>query len=292
MVFNGKAVPWTRNEYKVGIAPNGQYILRAGAAHGVSAKAEFTLYTDAKAHRESEPFGVCTVQDIKPFQSTLSQPISASNTSRTLGNSAIAIQTRVGVQEELRVHIPVEEGLFPVFNEALLMQIHQPSSSPQFRFALVDRSGADLEVRREGDDIVFGLLDQRVISHGLTRCIFKAKPDPASISQVIQGAAHYYYHLNRSYLTRDNLRESMTIEFMKLQPVWNYDVGISGWMPVGENLIKDGMITLDIDDTNDNLYGIRVTNRGAVNLYPNIFYFDNSELSIGECTLTTKQSSS
>ncbi|PPQ82270.1 hypothetical protein CVT25_008418, partial [Psilocybe cyanescens] len=125
--------------------------------------------------------------------------------------------------------------------------------------------------------------DKRVTFQGLTRCISKAKPEPLHIRHIFQGAAHYYYHLNRSYLDSENLGNFLTIEFMKLQSTWNYDdIGTSEWEPVGENLIKDGMITLDIDDSDShtNLYGIRIINRGGQDLYPNIFYFDNSELSI------------
>ncbi|KAH9485842.1 Metacaspase-1 [Psilocybe cubensis] len=286
ILFNGKVLSPTRNVFKVDLNPNAQYVLRAGAAHGVSPKAEFTLYADAKALSNQEPCGVSTVLDVGPFQSTLSQPI---NPTRALGQSPIAVQSKSGVQEQLRVHVP-EEALLQIFNEASLVQTREPLAGHQIRFSLADKLIADIEARRQGDDIAFYHLDERVTAHGLTRCIHTANSDPASLCRILQGAATYYYHLNRSYLTSDNLRKSLRFEFFKLQPSWQHDEdGALGWMPMGENLIKDGIITLEIDDAVENLYGIRVTNYSGTNLYPNIFYFDNSELSIESYYSTTTE---
>jgi len=52
--------------------------------------------------------------------------------------------------------------------------------------------------------------------------------------------------------------------------------------PVGENLDVDGVINLTIDPNSEDDYGIKIINNSPLDLYPSLFFFDNSTLSISK----------
>jgi len=49
-------------------------------------------------------------------------------------------------------------------------------------------------------------------------------------------------------------------------------------VPDTPNLVQDGVVDLCVDETS--MYGIKITNDTNVALFPSLFYFDNSDLSI------------
>jgi hypothetical protein len=52
-------------------------------------------------------------------------------------------------------------------------------------------------------------------------------------------------------------------------------------VPVGENLNAGGIVDIVVNP--DDIYGIKLVNNSALNLYPSLFFFDNSDLSICKC---------
>jgi hypothetical protein len=52
--------------------------------------------------------------------------------------------------------------------------------------------------------------------------------------------------------------------------------------PTGENLLVNGIINVTVDSVETN-YGIKITNNSPWDLYPAVFYFDNSDWSVSEC---------
>ncbi|KDR69768.1 hypothetical protein GALMADRAFT_77119 [Galerina marginata CBS 339.88] len=276
-IFNAKARAPVRYSYKIHSESPGKYTLFAGAADGVCHGAEYTVYEDHDSIFEEPPLSVMVVTDIEPFKTHV-KPVSGP--APRLKKPALAVQTRAGAQEELRIYLSLKEDLFPAF-DALLLQMREPGINP-YRIALVeDRSVAHLEVHRHGDRIAFLIIDDRVKSHGLLECIDRVDADPEDLRPVLQGAAHYYYHLNRAYLNNQSIQTHLKVEFLKLEDTGDVREGGSiVRRPIGENLIKDGAIFLDVDENVTDLYGIQITNNWVTGLYLNVFYFDCSELSI------------
>ena len=143
-----------------------------------------------------------------------------------------------------------------------------------------DPSVAHLAIEKENDEIAFVFLDNRITAHGITKYALKARAD--DMIPVLQGAAHFHYHFNRSDLTSKNLEQEIKVEVFKLEFSGQLDEGTFRLLrrPSGKNLLKDGIITLRLHDGVNDVFGIRIINTSERDLYPSIFYFNNSELSI------------
>jgi len=276
IVFNSKAAVWVYTPYTLRLDDSRQYILNAGAVDGVCPDAEFTVYADHDGLPTGPNLGVMVpdkVQRVRTFMRPLSGP------GPSLDKAAFAIQTRSGALEELKVFIPLEDPLIPVF-EATLMQMRTLSNNRHRIMLVHDPSAAHLAIERENDEIAFVFLDKRITARGITKYALKAKAD--DMTPVLQGAAHYHYHLNRSYLTSKKIEQEIKVEFFKLEFSGQLDEGTFRLLrrPSGENLLKDGIITLSLRDGINDVFGIRITNTSKWDVYPSIFYFNTSELSI------------
>ena len=255
---------------------SGRYILNAGAVDGVCPDTEFTVYADHGGLPRGSDLGVMVPDKVEPFRTVmrvLSEPGSS------LDKAAFAIQAWPGSLEELKIFISLEDPLIPAF-EATLMQMKTLGHN-RHRITLVDDpSVAHLAIERENDEIAFVFLDKRITAHGITKYALKAKAD--DMIPVLQGAAHYHYHLNRSYLTSKKLEEEIKVEVFKLEFSGQLDEGTLRLLrrPSGENLLKDGIINLSLHDDVNDVFGIRIINSSRWDVYPSIFYFNNSELSI------------
>ena len=283
VVFNSKATVTAHYPHKLCFDKSGKYVLQAGAADGVCQGAQFTLYaTFADIFRKS--CGVVVVDSVRPFESIV-RPIDPLTLGIPVNGAVYAIQTRAGEQTALNVYMEVTEDLRPAFTAQLLQQ-RDPSANQYTIRPVQDRHIAYLELRRDGNNIRFLILDKAVTQHGVTECIYRAPAIAKSLGPILQGAAHYYYHLKRSYLN-PIIQETVKVEFFKLENSGKYDLSMGGLgrplrKPVGENLVRNGIIFLDIADDED-VYGLAITNLGRRDLYPSLFYFDNSELSISSC---------
>jgi len=281
IVFNSKAADWFYTSYTLRLDNAGKYILNAGAVDGVCPDAEFTIYADHSSLPSGPSLGVMVPDEVEGFQTIMR---SLSEPGPSLDETTFAIQTRSGALEGLKVFIPLEDPLIPAF-KATLMKM-KALSHVRHRIMLVDDpSVAHLAIEGENDEIAFIFFDNRVTAHGITKYALKAKAD--DMIPVLQGAAHYHYHLNRSYLAFEGMEEMIKVEVFKLEFSSQLDEGTFRLLrrPSGENLLKDGIITLSLRDGINDVFGIRIINTSAVDLYPSIFYFNNSELSISGSSL-------
>ena len=276
IVFNSKAADWVYTPCTLRLDYSGQYILNAGAVDGVCPDAEFNVYPDHGGLPRGPNLGVMVPDKVQPFR-TVMRPLSGPSPS--LDKAAFAIQTRAGALEELKVFIPLEDPLITAL-EATLVQM-KTLSHDRHRIMLVDDpSLAQLAIERENDEITFVFLDKRITAYGIAKYALKAEAD--DMIPVLQGAAHYHYHLNRSYLASEGMGEMIKVEVFNLKFSGHFDEGIFRLLrrPSGENLLKDGIITLSLHDGINDVFGIRIINASTEDFYPSVFYFNNSELSI------------
>lgn len=280
--FDAKSPP-TRLAYPIRWE-NSEYHIDAGSTQGISAGAEFAVYTDENAVRTANPLGILVVDRIDLFKTTL-KPIQG-GVPFGIGATAVAVQTKVGVKEDLALHVALDDKLSSVF-EALLGILKdmdmENSESYNAKIALVGRNQAQLEIVREGEELFVRILDERVTVYGIKRIPFPINPDPTAIRPVLRAAAHYYRHFNSGSSMVGDKRYERNIGIQFFRRVT--------WLEAGESDDDDDWEICDWVEgcpfeITDNVYPdyrMKITNKSSRGLYLSVFYFDSNDLSIGEC---------
>jgi hypothetical protein len=257
---------------------NQHYFMDAGTIHGITDGAIFALYNDRSEVWTHPPVAALTASNPQAFSTNLI-PV-AQTPSFDISGQAFALLIRAGEQEDLRLHVQLDKKLMSVFQAlAKEMQIDDPA---QPKFMLVGKETAELDIASVDDHIVFNILDPLVTIHGLNRMPFSIPTDnPGAISLVLRKAAHYFWHLRRTGNGR-GLQSTVGIEFTRLEDVEEeYDEDLNPVRrPCGPNLINDGIVDIAVEE--NAIYGIKLTNKWDKPLYPSLFYFDNSDLSISK----------
>ena len=262
------------------------YEMQAGAAHGITPGAEFSLYNDNLTVAESTPlcvFIVTSAADIGPFTTTLQIKQSSSTISTTLSKTSCVLQTKAGEEEDLLLFSPLDEKLIKLYEALATMMKFYPGKR-QIRPVLERekaRLGLSVVNDKKEDKIAFEILDPRLTEYGLTRMPHTVKNDPREIIPILHGAAHFYLHLNRK--AKDPLVDTyIEIECDTLVPTNEYDdISKTAILkPTGDNLIRSNV--LDVGASNQTMYGFKITNKSGRDLYLNLFYFNNNDFSIGK----------
>jgi hypothetical protein len=278
-LFNAKAPSTGRVFYRVH-KEGDQYVLDAGAAHGINRGAEFAVYSDRLSPPRTSPLGNLVVKEVGPFTADMRLP---DNTSAfVLVDTGYALQTRTGEEEDLRLHI--DDTLAPVF-EALGQDMLRTESNRR-RISLVEKDKAELDIAIDGDRVIFNILNPQVTQFGLNQMPFRVDPTYDAIYPVVRASAHYYWHLRRNSTSRV-LENHIQLDFKKLRELEEYDEDFNLVLePVGDNLNVSGIVDLVVNP--DDMYGIKLVNTSDLDLYPSLFFFDNSDLSICEYSALRK----
>ena len=192
---------------------------------------------------------------------------------------AVAVETGTGGRKALRLYVPGDDAFLPFYTslESLLQD-----DEYQFRnIELVSSaSDSDLEVVRDGDSYALAYHDDRITRHGFQRLFHRVNATVEDMVPFLKAASHYFWGLNRT-TNNTTMTNDVRLEIFKLtESQFEFDgFGRPEMAPTGPNLF-DG-ITFDFVVEEDVPYGIRLTNDTPYDLFPNLFYFDNSDLSIG-----------
>jgi hypothetical protein len=248
--------------------------LGAGAAHGITKGAEFAVYMDRESPPEISPLATLVVKETGPFTSTMH--LSENSPGFMLSGEGYALRTKTGEEEDLRIYIAPDDKLRPIIKELDQSALR---TGPDHRIiSLVEKTKAELDVAMERDRVVFNILNPQVIQFGLKQLPFRIEPAFDDVYRVIRSAAHYNWHLRRNNASR-LLQNRIQVEFKRVEELEDYDDDWNAIIgPVGENLNIDGVVDLVVDS--DAMYGIKLINNTALDLYPSLFFFDNSDLSI------------
>ena len=256
----------------------------AGAAHGINKGAEFAIYQDQESPPKTSPLGTLVVGETSAFTTIMNLPDNASGF--VLTGIGYALQIKTGEEEDLRIHIALDDKLAPIF-EALGKDM-QRACSGHWKIVLLDKAKAELDIAVDGDRVVFNILNSQVTQFGLHRMPFRIKPTYDDVYRVIHASAHYHWHLRRHNISRI-LQDQVQLEFRKVKELDDYDEDFNPIVePVGDNLNVEGVVDLVVDT--DDMYGIKLINNSAHDLYPALFFFDNSDLSICKCAMFTAES--
>ncbi|PVG00050.1 hypothetical protein CPB86DRAFT_813539 [Serendipita vermifera] len=272
-LFRTKAFASMQPVYRVAFE-SGKYTVGAGAAHGISAGAQFAIYENDNAVTRSTPLANLDVHSIDLFSSTLRPPTDTSLFK--LGPSSVALQSRAGTGG-LSLHVPLDEKNMPIFKA--IHNYMQETDPEDKRICLVQKDRAMLEAVVKNGKINFHILDAQAVSYGLRRMHFTIEPTVDAISPILRGAAHYYWHLYRLQ-ANEYIEKGIKIEFTALEKSkTNFDEhGRPILHPVQPNLYHNGVVQITIG--RKTIYGIKITNKTNFDLFPAVFFFNSSDMSI------------
>jgi hypothetical protein len=247
----------------------------AGAAHGITAGAQFAVFQDRESsiQGQGQALGTVAAQTPGPFVTILD---ALPDKTFTLTSDGYALQTRAGVEEDLRLHVAMDEGLLPVF-EALAKEIQQADRGRNI--LLVEKEKAELGIDLENGKVIFNILNPVVMQFGLTRMPHTIDPNDENLIYVVRAAAHYYWHLRR----KDPKGVFNKLIDVEVQELVESDTEFNEFLeailePAGPNLHRENVIDLTVKEGTK--YGIKITNKSKVDLFVSAFYFDNSSWEI------------
>lgn len=258
------------------------YSMLAGAALGVTAQSQFSIFksTEDTIH-PLRSIGTLTAGEPQAFETSLQGTLSK----HAPGDRVWAVQTRAGREEDLKVHVDLDERLVPVLEK--IAEEMQSQTREKRRILLVDeKDNADLAIALdERGKAVFDVPRGLNVRYGHTLPPTSVvTTDVEDIYRVIRAAAHFYWHLNRSPY-KHTLANKVEVEVYKLQSeAENYDgMELPVTTPVEpiENLNKHDTVEIPIRNGDSAMYGFKIVNRTNIPLYVAAFYFDNSDFSIG-----------
>ena len=246
----------------------------AGAVHGITDGAYFDLYQDRDSTLNGTFLGTLVVLHTDPFTSTLDIIPGAS---RPTLEEGYALRNRVRFEEDLRIHVATNVQL--PLTQALAKDLQRKSFL--HRILLVEKEKAELNFTLEKRRVVVNLLDSVVTTLGLTRIPFIIEPRADVVYTFIHAVSHFYWHLRQKGNTQAFHKE-IQVEFTEVvRSDKEYDDHLHPVVyPVGPNLNHEYIIDLQIKQ--GKMYGIKLINNSDVALYPFLFFFDNSDFSIGE----------
>ncbi|TFY62831.1 hypothetical protein EVG20_g6557 [Dentipellis fragilis] len=262
--------------HKVRLHDN-QYVMAAGEAHGITDGAEFAIYKDRDFTSSTTPLGTLVARETAAFSSILDMPAGSVRIALADDDTVFALQTRAGVAEDLRVHVAMDDRLTAVFER--IAEDMQRTDAGQRKVLLVEKDRAEVDIDLEGDRVVFNILDSLATQYGLHRMPYTVRPDADAVYPVITAAAHYYWHLRRTS-EKKILQNKVKLEFMKVELSEDeYDDDLNPVVkPAGPDMNKANVVEIFVGD--DAMYGMRIVNTTGRDLYPSLFFFDNSDFSI------------
>jgi hypothetical protein len=252
--------------------------MEAGDARGITEGAIFDLYTDRNPPPNQA--AVATLKALTPRGVTTILVPLPDSAQPEIDKQAFARLIKAGEGASFRIHIEPDEELKAILDTVTEKGVNYLPSQP--RIVLVEKEEAELEIAIDDDrKVVFNIVDKLVRAQGLHRLYHTIPLTLKDVQPVIHKAAHYFWHLRRTGNTKA-LRKVVDIKLGRLvEVVGKYDLQFRPLrtMPAdGPNLIKDNVIDIVVEK--EALYGIQLVNKSPSPLYPSLFYFDNSDLSI------------
>jgi len=249
----------------------GQFILDAGLVEGIAEGTEFVVHPSTDTLFKN-PLGVLIIEKLGPFSTILKLP--AGDSSFILSQPSVALQIKMGRREDLRLYIPGND-IFRPCREAI--HIFRDREQGAGSICHVDKpEDADFELAMENEKVIFFFRDQRVTQHGHTRLFEAVESTPDELAPVLRAAAHFYQKLNRTNNSRD-INSGVQLELLP-----RLDIVGGGMTPTSPNVSDDTSTTMEVVVDDNALYRFKLSNNTAQDLYPNLFYFDLSDLSIGK----------
>jgi len=139
---------------------------------------------------------------------------------------------------------------------------------------------AHLELTVRDNQVVVSVRDRKAMIYGFDHKFPIMKAIPHDIASFFEKAVSFYRERDRHTAIDSEVAKIVTLEFYKLsanpskfQDIPEYQLGASG-----PNLYSADTINFIVEA--GSVYGVKLTNLSSRDLYPTLFYLDNSDLSI------------
>ncbi|KDR74092.1 hypothetical protein GALMADRAFT_141828 [Galerina marginata CBS 339.88] len=273
ILFNRKVLPASPECYPIRLETNDEsprLILEAGSAHGVTVGAEFTAFLRSDTALRQQT-AVVSVERTMAFTSVLRIPPGF-----TFTEESIAVQTRAGRKEDLRLYVNPGDKFRDLFKVAC-----ESTENSQYCLDNITIVGhpndAHLSARCE-KKVIFEMKDERATSFGFKRQFDAVDVD--TVASVLGAACHFYRTLNREN-NGPGVARCIQVQFYELQGFDGFEFRPDNTLsPIEPDLYRNGVVDLVVDETACAPYGLKITNNSMLDLYAYLFYFDLTDLSI------------
>lgn len=240
----------------------------AGRVQGVTKGTEFALYQDSSL--DSPSFGVYYTTSVRITSSKLTPMVS--KPLNNIPDVSYAIITRWGCPDA-QLAVFADPRTLSAATVSAIGRIWQSASAVSITSTTVE-SDADVSVQDVHGQAGLVRINSLVGSHfgSFQKPQFHVPRD--RIADILRAIAHFKFHLIRTN-TSDHLHGHVAIELYQLE-----ETDDGSYVPTGDNLVLDGHARIILSDS---LYGMTLRNNSRYNLFPSLFYFNPSDLSIEPC---------
>lgn len=279
LLFNGKVLPPFSIGYTIGFQKHDKHskpaelALEAASAEGITLGAQFAVYNDSSM---TKFLANVTVESQSSLYSTMAYPPALH-----LDGTCIAVQTHAGVKAGLPLFIPRDDRFREIYLKALMLESSKPARYQPNNIVLVpEEASASSHLKasmKNESEVVFEMKDRRATHYGSTTQFMPVPTDDLyRVANVLSQIVHYYRELNRLNSDPD-ITGKIDLEFYKLDAV-EHDV-MTVFRPASQNFCHQGDIDFVVEE--DAFHDFKLINRSHLDIYPYVFYFDNSTLAIG-----------
>lgn len=216
-------------------------------------------------------------------------------------NRRIVVGSRGSVRfeaEKRDISIRISEGIGDVTEKLLLsLPDRQYIVEEDSAQSSTPRNDPDLDVSLSDSDYTFDSISEAHSNFGFKRLPHTIPHNESGrLKYVLAAASSFYFHLYQKPQRRDTVANISTkvvqVEFTELKVMATDKEQATEFRPSSGNMVMDGwmdgcqvydgnMIKLKVDGEHDSkMYGIKIKNVSGSDLYPTLFYFDNSDFSI------------
>ena len=252
---------------------SGLILLNAGTAHGVTLGAEFAFYAVHDSHASGNALHTFIVNNSASFFSTLSPANDASR--QSLPTVFTVFQAKPGLGGTIRLHLSADHISAP-----LISVCHDIRRRPRNIKFVNSRDNAHLELSVRDNQIVVSVRDVNATVYHPDDKFPAMQATPHDFASFLEKAGSFYWERDRHTAIDSEVAKIVTLEFYKLGPTHSKfeDIPKCQLAASGPNLYSADTIDFIVEE--GCVYGVKLTNSSSRDLYPTLFYLDNSNLSI------------
>ncbi len=249
-----------------------------GRAHGFSQGDELTVYKSKSTEDREKPIGVVVIDNFDDVSGSAKLKLLPNTPVFRLPKGSQSLPALLTKSNEAHLKVYVSQK-----DQSLMNRIRRLKGLNNVMIA--NQSAAHISIsidRSESEDrLCFEVVDPDVLR---VNSKLKLKPRFApnnddDLQHILNGLAHYYWHLKR---TSDSLPVTKEIcaSFFKLQDTFTGQPRFVQEEGSPNLCSTSNVIDIEIDE--EALYGLEITKNSekAVNLFPVLFYFDNTDFTI------------